>query len=200
MSLYIAIVRGHCLVTMWRAKKVLRCYIDMIILAIWWLMCVMVLLNMPIHMTLPIRVGIAIWRRHTGSYMKCINSIRLQTTSALLWSQRQNAMILGCWGRRVGSNVSICTILLGCMTDDVSTVAEPKTQCHDIGLLRPMCWVRRVYMHHVVKLHDRRRQQCCGAKDAMPWYWVAEVDMLGRMCLYAPFWNNDLLSYELRMD
>ena len=27
----------------------------------------------------------------------------------------------------------ICTMLLGCMTDHVSTVAEPKTQCHDIG-------------------------------------------------------------------
>ena len=62
----------------------------------------------------------------------------------------------------------ICTMLLGCMTDEVNTVAEPKTQCHDIGLLRPMCWVGYVYMHHVVRLHDRRGQHCCGAKDAMP--------------------------------
>ena len=46
----------------------------------------------------------------------------------------------------------ICTMLLGCMTDDVSTIAEPKMQCHDIGLLRPTYWFGRVYMHHVVQL------------------------------------------------
>ena len=62
----------------------------------------------------------------------------------------------------------ICSMLLGCMTDDVSTIVEPKTQCHDIGLLRPTCWVGRVYMHHVIRLHDRRHQHCCGAKDAIP--------------------------------
>ena len=49
----------------------------------------------------------------------------------------------------------ICSTLLSCMTNDVSTVAEPKTQCYDNGLLRPMCWVGRVYMHHVVRLYDK---------------------------------------------
>ena len=88
-------------------------------------------------------------------------------TSALLRSQGCNAMILGCRGRRVGSNVSICTVLLGCMKDEVNIVTEPKTQCHDIGLLRPTCWIGCVYIHHVVRLHDRRGQQCCRAKDAM---------------------------------
>ena len=53
-----------------------------------------------------------------------------------------------CWGWRVGSDVSICNIVVG--------------SC------------------------DRRRQHCCGAKDVMPWEWVAEADVLGRMCLYAP--------------
>ena len=67
-------------------------------------------------------------------------------TSALLRSQRRNAIILGCWGRRVRSDVCICTMLLGCLTDEVSTVVEPKTQCHDIRLLRPTCWVGWVYM------------------------------------------------------
>ena len=62
----------------------------------------------------------------------------------------------------------ICTMLLGCMTDDVSTVAEPKMQCHDIRLLRSTCWVRCVYMHHVVRLYERRGQHYCGAKDVMP--------------------------------
>ena len=80
----------------------------------------------------------------------------------------------------------IYTILLGCMTDEVSTVVEPKPQGHDIRLLRPTCWVGCVYMYYVIRLHDRRRQHCCGAKDVMPWYWVAEADVLGRMYLYAP--------------
>ena len=46
----------------------------------------------------------------------------------------------------------IYIMLLGCMTGDVITIAEPETQCHDIGLLRPTCLVGRVYMHHVVRL------------------------------------------------
>ena len=33
----------------------------------------------------------------------------------------------------------ISTMLLGCMTGDVNTIAEPETQCHDIGLLRLTC-------------------------------------------------------------
>ena len=70
------------------------------------------------------------------------------TTLALLRSQRRNAMILACWGRRVGSYVSKCTIVL--------------------------------------RLHDRRRQHCCGAKNAMQWYWVAKANVLGQMCLNAP--------------
>ena len=60
----------------------------------------------------------------------------------------------------------IYTMLLGCTTDDVSNVAEPKMQCHNIGLLRPTCWVGRVHMY-VVRLHDRQCQHCCGAKDTM---------------------------------
>ena len=62
----------------------------------------------------------------------------------------------------------ICSMLLGCMTDDFNTIAGPETQRHDIGLLRPTCWVGCVYKHHVVRLHDRRRQHYCGARDAMP--------------------------------
>ena len=77
-------------------------------------------------------------------------------------------MILGCGGRHVGSDASICTMLLGCMTNDVSTIAEPETQCHDNELLRPTCWVGHVYMHHIVRLHDRRGQHFYGAKDALP--------------------------------
>ena len=50
----------------------------------------------------------------------------------------------------------ICTMLLGCTTDDVITTTKPNTQFHDIGLLRPTCWVGHVYMHHVVRLQDRR--------------------------------------------
>ena len=91
------------------------------------------------------------------------------------WCQhccRAKDLILGCWGRRVGSDVSIGTVLLDCMTDDVSTVAEPETQYHAIRFLRPIFWVRCVSMHHIVRLHNRWRQHCYGAKDAMPWYWV----------------------------
>ena len=47
---------------------------------------------------------------------------------------------------------------LGGMTDEVNTIA---------------CWVGRVYMHHVVGLHDRRGQHGY---------------MLGQMCLYAPYY------------
>ena len=65
-------------------------------------------------------------------------------------------------------SVDICTMLLGCMIDEVNTVAEPKTQYYDIELLRPTCWVRCVYMHYVIRLHDKRGHHCCGPKDAMP--------------------------------
>ena len=105
---------------------------------------------------------------------------------ALLQSQICNTTRMGCWGRRVGSDVSICTMLWDCMRDNVSAVVELKTQCHENGLLRPTCWVGRVYMHHVVRLHDRRGQHYSRAKDAMPWYWVTEADMLGRLCLSTP--------------
>ena len=43
-------------------------------------------------------------------------------------------------------------MLLGCMIGDVSTIVEPETQCHDIALLRPTCWVERVYMHYIILL------------------------------------------------
>ena len=87
----------------------------------------------------------------------------------------------------------IYSTLLGWMTDDVSTVAERKTRCHDIGLLRPTCLVRCVHMHHVVRLNDRWGQHCFKAKDLMPWYWATEADVLGRMCLYASLWKYELL-------
>ena len=77
----------------------------------------------------------------TCLYAPC-RSIAWQTMSARL---------------HIGSDVSICTMLLGCMIDEVSTVE---------------CWVRRVYMHHVGRLYDRRGQH----------RWV-----LGRTCLYAPW-------------
>ena len=93
--------------------------------------------------------------------MHHIVEVAWQTTSTLLRSQRRNAMRMGCWGRRVGSDVSICTIVVG--------------------------------------LHDRRCRHCCGAKDAMPWEWVAEADVLARMCLYAPFWKYELLRNRLAM-
>ena len=48
-------------------------------------------------------------------------------------------------------------------------------------------------------LHDIQRQHCWGAKDAIPWYWVAEAHLLGRMCLYAPFWKYKLLRNRLTM-
>ena len=46
----------------------------------------------------------------------------------------------------------IYTMLLGCMIDDASTVTDPKTQCHDIGLLRPTCWVGRVQIYHIFEV------------------------------------------------
>ena len=177
-------------------------------------MGVMVRLHTPIHVMLPIRVWIAIWRRRTGSYMKCIDSvgllrptcwirrvymhhvIRLHNRQCQHCCEAKDVMPWYCVAEAdvLGLDVSICTMLLDCMTDDVSTIAEPETQCHDIGLLRPTCWVGRVYMHHVVRLHERRRQHYCEARDAIPWYWVAEADVLSRICLYAPFSNSDLLS------
>ena len=68
-------------------------------------------------------------------------------------------------------------MLLGCMTDDVSIVADPETQCHDIAITEANVLGSDVsicttlfgcYMHHVVRLHDRRSQHCCGAKVAIP--------------------------------
>ena len=52
-------------------------------------------------------------------------------------------------------------------------------------------------MHHVVGLHDRQGQHGRGAKDAIPREWVAEADMLGQMCLYAPFLKYELLRNRL---
>ena len=57
----------------------------------------------------------------------------------------------------------ICIMLLRCMIDDISTIVEPKTQCHDIGLLWLTCWdgcvyntmLFGVYMHNVARLHDK---------------------------------------------
>ena len=54
-------------------------------------------------------------------------------------------------------------------------------------------------MHYVVELHDRQDQHGRGAKDAMPRDWVAEADVLGRMCLYAPFLKYELLRNRLAM-
>ena len=70
--------------------------------------------------------------------------------SARLSLKRHKAMKMGCWGQRVGSDVSICTILLGGMTDEVNTGESQTMQDHENRLLRPTCWVGRVYMHHIV--------------------------------------------------
>ena len=54
-------------------------------------------------------------------------------------------------------------------------------------------------MHHVVRLHDRRGQHGRGTKVAMPQEQVAEADVLGWMCLYAPFLKYELLKNRLAM-
>ena len=61
-----------------------------------------------------------------------------------------------CW-----VEVSICAMLLGCMTDEISTVAEAVMQYQGI--------------------------------------WVAEADVLGRICLYAPSWKYELIRNRLAM-
>ena len=53
-------------------------------------------------------------------------------------------------------------LLLGHITDNVSTVAEPKMQCHDNGLPRLTCWVGYVYIHYfgIYELLRNRLAMC----------------------------------------
>ena len=109
------------------------------------------------------------WVEHV--WMHHIVEVAWQMTSAPLRSQRRNAMILGCWGWRLGRMCLNALLLLGRMTNDVSTVAEPKTRCHDIGLLRLMCWVRCAYMH-------RSGNMNCWV---MKWYWICAMTYVETM-------------------
>ena len=112
-------------------------------LTIWWLMYMLLRLHKHTLVTLPMRAWIVIWCRGTGLYANCIDWLQHHNVGLLeigwhdKWGQydcvldRTYLYAPCCWiaGKtrsaqlRVSSDVSICTMSLGCMTDEVSTVA-----------------------------------------------------------------------------
>ena len=81
----------------------------------WWKMYMLVHLHKHTRETLPVRAWNVLWIDWlvaTPRSWVARDWVAWQTRSAWLGPKQRKAMKMGCWGQHVGSDVSICTMLL----------------------------------------------------------------------------------------